>query len=1011
MPIIQETLDGGLVTARDGTLLQAGELQQADDCIYRPNDPAIHRAPGRTAFNAAALGSPSPVKGVAHLAFDANDDILLAYVITSFYYSPFTAVTGTFVPMPTAGVLPDATTDILDVVHYNGAYLTIHNAAGLVGRPRMIRYASQYQSTVAGCTINAGNPIIITNVANSFQSVVAGQIVTISAGPGTLGANTTVLSVDSSVQITVSPNPTGSGAANGTTLAFSGSPSVYSRIAGLDPVITFGNNNASSASIIAGTADGVAQSTGTWNANLGNGYYYFLYTEAIIPTSPDDYANGFVESTFLGTPQVAQISDFTTQDIVISFPAAANNSINYRNSATHFIVYMSVKQTTSTPIPALATFKRIGSPIRIISLTARQVETLTDIILTQGLSGPTTTANVGAASAWVNQANLISNNGNPDGLYSWTSANDGLVALKNFGFIDTGAYAGQTVRGIEVEVVAGAGEGVGTQAAIYIQLRHISDPTKISPLVRMNLVLSTLHARTVGGTNDRWGVSWAPADFTNANFQVYIYKVVSNSVQRPSVDSVRVKVHYTGTKINNDGIPFSTITYRSQVGITVSEPTNMPPPSPSTGDIFEGQVVLNDMGRPTLIRYSLPDKPEYFPQSYFLNFESKKKDKVTCIRKVGQILVVGLQASIKRVNYLPIESDAELVRGGGRAHEDLAIDHGIAGPLAATVFDLSGGGPVLAYISYSGPRLTDGITTRLLNKDLDWANTVDLANLDKCMLRNYPALKLLVLYYAPFSGNGTLTKALAFSYDPDKIKDGGHLPVLGPISVSARSACEAVLNGVPKLITGHNTDGKIYMEDSGVTDASGSAIVPIVRTRLVYPMGIGGQGREERIYVRHSANGQILNLVSNATLIAPTTLTSAAQFGSVIVGMLVTGVSIKPGTIVTAKASSSSITISQAVDDVITAQSLAFTDGTIGITVRGQNMREAIADLETIYCSTDVGGLVVVHPDNFREAMEVKIAKVILPSGSPADLSTAMRIHYFAYLAFEGGTESNRSAS
>ena len=40
----------GVVTARDASLLGEGEVAKADDCIYRPNDPAIWKAPGRTAY-------------------------------------------------------------------------------------------------------------------------------------------------------------------------------------------------------------------------------------------------------------------------------------------------------------------------------------------------------------------------------------------------------------------------------------------------------------------------------------------------------------------------------------------------------------------------------------------------------------------------------------------------------------------------------------------------------------------------------------------------------------------------------------------------------------------------------------------------------------------------------------------------------------------------------------------------------------------------------------------------
>lgn len=69
MKTMTELLNGGVVTSRIGALLKAGELQRADDCVYRDNDPSIWRAPGRTALLSAALGTD--IRGIGHLSFDS----------------------------------------------------------------------------------------------------------------------------------------------------------------------------------------------------------------------------------------------------------------------------------------------------------------------------------------------------------------------------------------------------------------------------------------------------------------------------------------------------------------------------------------------------------------------------------------------------------------------------------------------------------------------------------------------------------------------------------------------------------------------------------------------------------------------------------------------------------------------------------------------------------------------------------------------------------------------------
>ena len=94
---LSELFNGGLVTARHPALLKEGELQRADDTVYREKDPAIWRAPGRQKLNAVALGSvwagsASAVKGLAHMSFEKErKDQLVAYNGTVFARAALTA--------------------------------------------------------------------------------------------------------------------------------------------------------------------------------------------------------------------------------------------------------------------------------------------------------------------------------------------------------------------------------------------------------------------------------------------------------------------------------------------------------------------------------------------------------------------------------------------------------------------------------------------------------------------------------------------------------------------------------------------------------------------------------------------------------------------------------------------------------------------------------------------------------------------------------------------------------
>src|SRR5258708_9014344 len=110
MAQLLEKLDQGVVNATDPSLMDPGELVQADDCIYRPNDGALYRAPGRSKFNTAALANP--IVGIKYCAFDSPDpDVLIAHSGGAYWI--------TALAMPTfvnVGAITPGTT--LDAIHY-----------------------------------------------------------------------------------------------------------------------------------------------------------------------------------------------------------------------------------------------------------------------------------------------------------------------------------------------------------------------------------------------------------------------------------------------------------------------------------------------------------------------------------------------------------------------------------------------------------------------------------------------------------------------------------------------------------------------------------------------------------------------------------------------------------------------------------------------------------------------------------------------------------------------------
>lgn len=836
MALIKEFLNGGVVTARDPSLLQPTELQQADECILRPSTPALYKAPGRLAYG--TVTSSQKIKGLAQLAFDGANDLLVAYADTKIRYADYTSIAAppyTFTDLVTG--LPAAGTETMDAIQYGGKhYLTLGSGA----RIQRIGY---------------GDGVTVT-------------------GP-------------------------------------------TARAAGMIPVDVLGVTSTSS-----GAAPYAEQISGTFPSVLGAGYYWFLVTEVLFPGTPDE-----VESTYVGDPVYAAISDVTTQTIKVhrrrddSTTIFYNDGTDGKNTATHWRVYMSPTQPDVNTTPTLGSFQSIRTiPMATASFT---------ISATTATTGPNcATANAAEATPTAQFTNPSNMHGaaSSDNVFNNTYAvasGSGASAqvLRNFGFSSPANVTGIRVK-IKFKTTTILGRcsfmlalSKNNGASIYTSTNWFKQPVYEIPVNQRGRDVTM----EFGGENDLWGATWNATDFNNGTFALLIYHPAAPAgatvFPSLSVDGIIVELIRNDSAVDSNGNFFPVVNVDTGVGIITTFGANFPPPNATTGDIFQGQFVVNDPVKPPSLRYSLTDQPEYFPQPYVLTFESKQKDEVNFLRTVNNILVVGMTNGLKRVNWLPREQDAEF--NGARAWEDITTTHGILGPQCGTLFELADSGPLLAYSSQNGLWVTDGMTTRLLNRDLDWTNLIAAGYEANVVLRNYPKLRVLAMYYTPVGATSN-TKCFYFSYDPIHVKNG-ELPAVGPVTVSAASAAETVLNGQHVLLTGHNSDGKVYIEDNGISDASGGTIAPTIKLREIYFKGEGEESRVDRVYIHHQAFG-----ANGSTAVCSATLSK-------------------------------------------------------------HNIGESLTTLETTTFNTDLRGLSVMHNDNSAESHTVTISKADLAAGMAID--------------------------
>lgn len=272
-------------------------------------------------------------------------------------------------------------------------------------------------------------------------------------------------------------------------------------------------------------------------------------------------------------------------------------------------------------------------------------------------------------------------------------------------------------------------------------------------------------------------------------------------------------------------VPYPFLTISVAGGAAVNIARDAEPPFWYTGDVFEDSIVVNDVANPGLVRYSFPGLPHSFPELYFVGFNTKQVDRVTCIKSLDAVCVVGLQSQVWRLNYLPNETDSEFSRG--RCREVISANHGITGPDAACIFTPVEGASRVAYVSHDGLYMTDGIRTQLLTMDLDWDALVNKSELPNARLINVQHLWSLFLYYTSNGGSAPNNRVLHLSYHPQHLKDGGYLKVSGPTSLECRATDYA------------NNSSRMFAATSSVQeeDAVAGQSTAVVETRFIYPEG------------------------------------------------------------------------------------------------------------------------------------------------------------------------------
>lgn len=452
------------------------------------------------------------------------------------------------------------------------------------------------------------------------------------------------------------------------------------------------------------------------------GYYEYWTTEVARITQ--DGAFVVLESSFdrISGPTTVLVSA-TGVVPTIQLPAVRNTP------TTHWRIYRSPKKTRATDVMFPS-----GFMISELSTGASGHADTTAAASASGL--PTVFNSSGIHFGFASASSMATDNG------VYASATIGAA----------GALVGQGAYTFSVPAITGAVHGIAVEVQGYVSAGSAPVPISVGLGIRAStgdwadlwvpfgpegtdVPLAAWKSGQITSTNSGSPTTlilggprdtWFPAAYNfrlrdidiSANLMVVVYATTAS--RSIGIDYIKVTAYYGAS--TESTVPFSSVVYTFG-DITAQVGKNMPPPSSSTGAVFQDSLVTNDVANPSQIRWSSPGEPESFPPTYYLDFETRENDQVRFIGVVNNRLIVGLDSSLWRVNYLPSERDATFDRGN--AVEAITRNYGIVNPMGACTFSTDGTQERLAFVSNQGVHATDGFNLETYTGGLDWRGDRD----------------------------------------------------------------------------------------------------------------------------------------------------------------------------------------------------------------------------------------------------------------------------------------------
>lgn len=609
------------------------------------------------------------------------------------------------------------------------------------------------------------------------------------------------------------------------------------------------------------------------------GYYEYWCTE--VSKYQQDGVIFYMEGTYdsKAGPTTVQISSTSVQPtIIVPGPRNANT--------TSWRIYRSAAKANYTDklFPAGFQIAEISAVASATSVT--QIQVVDSLVATASASALPKSWNI-APAKYSDMGNTASALVSADGVYGLMPIVGSPKWQGVYDFSNLGNNIYGNVAGIAIEIKCYVSAG-----SAPAPLQVVIGPNRITtngdwsyntqiiggwvpnpgyhqgtaPVGKSTYITATAASQTItlGGSNDRWiqpgGQLWTINDLNSASTPFMVVLASPQQNCTIAVDYVKLIVYYGGTTVSTVAFPQVVYVFgdtSAQVG------KNGPPPTSNTGDMFQDQLVVNDTLSPTTIRYSYPGDPDAFPSTYYIDFQTRENDVVRCIKNVNGRLVVWLDQSTWRLNYLPSERDASFDRGKSR--ESISSTYGAVNSMCVCTFSMADSPELAAFVSNQGIHFTDGFSFKTITNKIDWAGTVRGTT-------NYKPIALVndrdrnqLLFYFQNDDYGTETfMCLPFCYHQShliygmpkpgglihmrnyRVADGTYGDLKSAWSCQLASGQQIVYLGYGGTSSAAGA-GKVYSEGTAKSFPAQDPLMSY-KTRRIYPNGPGSESRVDEIY-------------------------------------------------------------------------------------------------------------------------------------------------------------------